>query len=152
MVKQCICVITCLWHDLSLVISLPQRLTGSLSVRPDCCLLSLATVGLFRKYISFLELPFSLLLPSCLCCCVGFQGYRQAKVGLQTDSLLAEMFSLSIKRLACCYHTGVDSIFAWVRIKSCGSIIKLWQQWPIVFFKHIEMLIILEHSWQWNVI
>lgn len=145
MVKHCICVIACLWHDLSLVISLPLRLTGSLSVHPDCCLLSLATVGLFRKYISFLELPFSCLLPSCLCCCVGFQGYRQAKVGLQTDSLLAGMFSLSIRRLTCCYHTGVDSIFARVRIKSCGSIIKQQQQWPIVFFKHAEMLRILEH-------
>ncbi|XP_074467723.1 N-acetylglucosaminyl-phosphatidylinositol de-N-acetylase [Sebastes fasciatus] len=45
----------------------------------DCCLLSLVTVGLLRKYISFLELPFSWLLPSCLRCFIGSQGYRRAK-------------------------------------------------------------------------
>ncbi|KAK5888038.1 hypothetical protein CesoFtcFv8_016580 [Champsocephalus esox] len=45
----------------------------------DCCLLSLVTVGLFRKYISFLELPFSWLLPCSLRCFLGSQGYRQAK-------------------------------------------------------------------------
>uniref|UniRef100_A0A8C2WXB2 N-acetylglucosaminylphosphatidylinositol deacetylase n=1 Tax=Cyclopterus lumpus TaxID=8103 RepID=A0A8C2WXB2_CYCLU len=44
-----------------------------------CCLLSLVTVGLLRKYISFLELPFSWLLPSSLRCIVGPQGYRRAK-------------------------------------------------------------------------
>ncbi|XP_041657110.1 N-acetylglucosaminyl-phosphatidylinositol de-N-acetylase [Cheilinus undulatus] len=45
----------------------------------DCCLLSLVTVGLFRKYISLLELPVSWLLPSCLCCVIDSQGYRQAR-------------------------------------------------------------------------
>ncbi|XP_068585541.1 N-acetylglucosaminyl-phosphatidylinositol de-N-acetylase isoform X2 [Cebidichthys violaceus] len=45
----------------------------------DCCLLSLVTVGLLRKYVSFLELPFSWLLPSCLRCIIGSQGYRRAK-------------------------------------------------------------------------
>lgn len=60
-------------------------------VYPDCCLLSLVTVGLFRKYISFLELPISCLLPARLCCCVGLQGYRQAKVSVQTDCLKAEI-------------------------------------------------------------
>ncbi|XP_026184105.1 N-acetylglucosaminyl-phosphatidylinositol de-N-acetylase [Mastacembelus armatus] len=48
----------------------------------DCCLLSLVTVGLLRKYISFLELPLSWLLPSCLCCIIGSQGYRQAKAAM----------------------------------------------------------------------
>ncbi|KAM7374736.1 hypothetical protein PAMP_007377 [Pampus punctatissimus] len=48
----------------------------------DCCLLSLVTVGLFRKYISFLELPLSWLLPSCLCCIIGSEGYRQAKAAM----------------------------------------------------------------------
>ncbi|XP_068186967.1 N-acetylglucosaminyl-phosphatidylinositol de-N-acetylase isoform X2 [Antennarius striatus] len=43
-----------------------------------CVLLSLVTVGLLRKYTSFLELPLSCLLPSCLCCFSGAQGYRQA--------------------------------------------------------------------------
>ncbi|XP_026229339.1 N-acetylglucosaminyl-phosphatidylinositol de-N-acetylase-like [Anabas testudineus] len=49
---------------------------------PDCSLLSLKTVGLFRKYFSFLELPFSWLLPSRLCCIIGSQGYRQAKAAM----------------------------------------------------------------------
>ncbi|CAG13374.1 unnamed protein product, partial [Tetraodon nigroviridis] len=44
-----------------------------------CCVLSLVTVGLFRKYMSFLELPLSWLMPSSLCCCVGLHGYRLAK-------------------------------------------------------------------------
>ncbi|XP_053187002.1 N-acetylglucosaminyl-phosphatidylinositol de-N-acetylase [Scomber japonicus] len=48
----------------------------------DCCLLSLVTVGLLRKYISFLELPLSWLLPSCLCCIVGSEGFRQAKAAM----------------------------------------------------------------------
>ncbi|XP_020505615.1 N-acetylglucosaminyl-phosphatidylinositol de-N-acetylase [Labrus bergylta] len=47
---------------------------------PDgCCLLSLQTVGLFRKYISFLELPVSWLLPSSLSCVIGSQGYVRAR-------------------------------------------------------------------------
>uniref|UniRef100_A0A3B4Z804 N-acetylglucosaminylphosphatidylinositol deacetylase n=1 Tax=Stegastes partitus TaxID=144197 RepID=A0A3B4Z804_9TELE len=54
----------------------------SLSSLPDCCLLSLVTVGLLRKYISFLELPLSWLLPSCLCCIIGSQGYRRAKAAM----------------------------------------------------------------------
>ncbi|XP_038564249.1 N-acetylglucosaminyl-phosphatidylinositol de-N-acetylase isoform X2 [Micropterus salmoides] len=48
-------------------------------VPSDCCLLSLVTVGLFRKYLSFLDLPLSWLLPSCLRCIIGSQGYSQAK-------------------------------------------------------------------------
>lgn len=56
----------------------------------DCVLLSLVTVGLFRKYISFLELPLSWLLPSHLCCVIGTQGYKRAKVSL---SLLEAPFN-----------------------------------------------------------
>ncbi|XP_039632667.1 N-acetylglucosaminyl-phosphatidylinositol de-N-acetylase isoform X1 [Perca fluviatilis] len=56
-----------------------SHLASSGQVPNDCCLLSLVTVGLLRKYISFLELPFSWLLPSCLRCIIGSQGYRQAK-------------------------------------------------------------------------
>ncbi|XP_035482316.1 N-acetylglucosaminyl-phosphatidylinositol de-N-acetylase isoform X1 [Scophthalmus maximus] len=48
----------------------------------DCCLLSLVTVGLLRKYISFLELPLSWLLPSCLRCITGSQSYRKAKTAM----------------------------------------------------------------------
>lgn len=40
------------------------------------------TVGLFRKYMSFLDLPLSWLMPSSLCCCVGLHGYRLAKVSI----------------------------------------------------------------------
>nr|XP_020456131.1 N-acetylglucosaminyl-phosphatidylinositol de-N-acetylase isoform X2 [Monopterus albus] len=57
-----------------------SHLASTGQVPNDCSLLSLVTVGLFRKYISFLELPISWLLPSCLCCIVGSRGYRQAKV------------------------------------------------------------------------
>ncbi|TNM84685.1 hypothetical protein fugu_008863 [Takifugu bimaculatus] len=52
-------------------------LTGQ--VPNDCCFLKLVTVGLFRKYMSFLELPLSWLMPSSLFCCVGLHGYRLAK-------------------------------------------------------------------------
>ncbi|XP_071756899.1 N-acetylglucosaminyl-phosphatidylinositol de-N-acetylase [Centroberyx gerrardi] len=53
---------------------------GSTGQVPDgCCLLSLVTVGLLRKYLSLLELPLSWLSSSCLCCIIGSQGYRQAK-------------------------------------------------------------------------
>ncbi|KAM6969801.1 N-acetylglucosaminyl-phosphatidylinositol de-N-acetylase [Aplochiton taeniatus] len=45
----------------------------------DCCLLSLVTVGILRKYLSFIELPLSWLLPSHLCCILGSNGYKQAK-------------------------------------------------------------------------
>ncbi|TMS14228.1 N-acetylglucosaminyl-phosphatidylinositol de-N-acetylase [Larimichthys crocea] len=56
-----------------------SHLASTGQVPNDCCLLSLVTVGLFRKYISFLELPLSWLLPSCLRCFIGSRGYRQAK-------------------------------------------------------------------------
>ncbi|XP_059207286.1 N-acetylglucosaminyl-phosphatidylinositol de-N-acetylase [Centropristis striata] len=56
-----------------------SHLASTGQVPNDCCLLSLVTVGLLRKYISFLELPLSWLLPSGLCCIIGSQGYRQAK-------------------------------------------------------------------------
>ncbi|XP_036976218.1 N-acetylglucosaminyl-phosphatidylinositol de-N-acetylase isoform X2 [Acanthopagrus latus] len=56
-----------------------SHLGSSGQVPDDCCLLSLVTVGLLRKYISFLELPLSWLLPSCLFCTTGSRGYRQAK-------------------------------------------------------------------------
>ncbi|XP_061817951.2 N-acetylglucosaminyl-phosphatidylinositol de-N-acetylase [Nerophis lumbriciformis] len=48
----------------------------------DCCFLSLVTVGLLRKYVSFLELPFSWLLPSSLCCMNGSDGYSQCKAAM----------------------------------------------------------------------
>ncbi|KAM3601678.1 uncharacterized protein V6R79_016606 [Siganus canaliculatus] len=56
-----------------------RHLASTGQVPNDCCLLSLVTVGLFRKYVSFLELPVSWLLPSSLHCFVGLQGYRRAK-------------------------------------------------------------------------
>uniref|UniRef100_A0AAV2JCV4 N-acetylglucosaminylphosphatidylinositol deacetylase n=1 Tax=Knipowitschia caucasica TaxID=637954 RepID=A0AAV2JCV4_KNICA len=52
--------------------------TGQLPL--DCCLLSLDTVGLIRKYLSVLELPLSWMLPSSFCCMTGLDGFRQAKV------------------------------------------------------------------------
>nr|XP_057942681.1 N-acetylglucosaminyl-phosphatidylinositol de-N-acetylase isoform X2 [Doryrhamphus excisus] len=48
----------------------------------DCCFLSLVTVGLLRKYTSFLELPLSWLLPSSLCCIIGSEGYSQCKAAM----------------------------------------------------------------------
>ncbi|XP_077449340.1 N-acetylglucosaminyl-phosphatidylinositol de-N-acetylase [Stigmatopora argus] len=48
----------------------------------DCRLFSLVSVGLLRKYVSFLELPFSCLLPSSLCCMIGSKGYRQCKAAM----------------------------------------------------------------------
>ncbi|KAK2828774.1 hypothetical protein Q5P01_019808 [Channa striata] len=59
-----------------------SHLAFSGQVPKDCCLLSLVTVGLLRKYLCFLELPISWLLPSRLCCIVGLQGYRQAKAAM----------------------------------------------------------------------
>ncbi|XP_013875079.1 N-acetylglucosaminyl-phosphatidylinositol de-N-acetylase [Austrofundulus limnaeus] len=56
-----------------------RHLASTGEVPKDCVLLSLVTVGLFRKYISFLELPLSWLLPSHLCCVIGTQGYKRAK-------------------------------------------------------------------------
>uniref|UniRef100_A0A3Q2CD22 N-acetylglucosaminylphosphatidylinositol deacetylase n=1 Tax=Cyprinodon variegatus TaxID=28743 RepID=A0A3Q2CD22_CYPVA len=55
---------------------------SSLSFPADCVLLSLETVGLLRKYLSFLDLPFSWLLPSHFCCVVGSKGYKQAKAAM----------------------------------------------------------------------
>ncbi|XP_008330598.1 N-acetylglucosaminyl-phosphatidylinositol de-N-acetylase [Cynoglossus semilaevis] len=51
-------------------------------VPQDCCLLSLVTVDLFRKYIFFLDLPLSWLLTSSLCCTISCQGYMQAKAAM----------------------------------------------------------------------
>ncbi|XP_057676402.1 N-acetylglucosaminyl-phosphatidylinositol de-N-acetylase [Corythoichthys intestinalis] len=48
----------------------------------DCCLFSLVSVGLLRKYVSFLELPLSWLLPSSLCCIIGSKGYKQCKAAM----------------------------------------------------------------------
>uniref|UniRef100_A0A3Q0RP90 N-acetylglucosaminylphosphatidylinositol deacetylase n=1 Tax=Amphilophus citrinellus TaxID=61819 RepID=A0A3Q0RP90_AMPCI len=61
-----------------------ERLTTltALSFLSDCTLLSLVTVGLLRKYISFLDVPLSWLLPSRLCCIIGSQGYKQAKAAM----------------------------------------------------------------------
>ncbi|XP_056140753.1 N-acetylglucosaminyl-phosphatidylinositol de-N-acetylase isoform X1 [Lampris incognitus] len=56
-----------------------RHLTFTGQVPDDCCILSLVTVGLLRKYLSFLELPLSWLLPSRFCCIVGLDGYRRAK-------------------------------------------------------------------------
>jgi hypothetical protein len=42
------------------------------------------TIGVLRKYLSFLELPISWLLPSDLCCVIGSKGYIQAKVSLSS--------------------------------------------------------------------
>uniref|UniRef100_A0A3P9INB5 N-acetylglucosaminylphosphatidylinositol deacetylase n=1 Tax=Oryzias latipes TaxID=8090 RepID=A0A3P9INB5_ORYLA len=47
-----------------------------------CTFLSLVTVGLLRKYFSFLELPLSWLLPSHSCFLVGSEGYKQAKAAM----------------------------------------------------------------------
>ncbi|XP_047462305.1 N-acetylglucosaminyl-phosphatidylinositol de-N-acetylase [Mugil cephalus] len=59
-----------------------RHLASTGQVPNDCCLLSLVTVGLLRKYISFLELPLSWLLPSCLHCIIGSQGYRRARAAM----------------------------------------------------------------------
>ncbi|KAJ7997090.1 hypothetical protein DPEC_G00225310 [Dallia pectoralis] len=48
-------------------------------VPDDCSLLSLSTISVLRKYLSFLELPISWLLPSDLCFIVESKGYYQAK-------------------------------------------------------------------------
>ncbi|XP_019941236.1 N-acetylglucosaminyl-phosphatidylinositol de-N-acetylase isoform X1 [Paralichthys olivaceus] len=59
-----------------------SHLASTGQVPNDCCLLSLVTVGLLRKYISFLELPLSWLLSSCLCCIIGSRGYSKAKAAM----------------------------------------------------------------------
>ncbi|XP_068600288.1 N-acetylglucosaminyl-phosphatidylinositol de-N-acetylase [Brachionichthys hirsutus] len=56
-----------------------SHLASTGQVPNDCVLLSLVTVGLLRKYASFLELPLSCLLPSCLRCFSDSRGYWQAK-------------------------------------------------------------------------
>ncbi|XP_021176532.2 N-acetylglucosaminyl-phosphatidylinositol de-N-acetylase isoform X2 [Fundulus heteroclitus] len=59
-----------------------RHLASTGELPKECVLLSLETVGLLRKYISFLDLPFSWLLPSHLCCVVGSKGYKQAKAAM----------------------------------------------------------------------
>ncbi|XP_074527678.1 N-acetylglucosaminyl-phosphatidylinositol de-N-acetylase [Halichoeres trimaculatus] len=59
-----------------------SHLASTGRVPDDCSLLCLTTVGLFRKYISFLELPVSWLLPSCLSCVIGSQGYKKARAAM----------------------------------------------------------------------
>ncbi|CAL8364123.1 unnamed protein product [Lota lota] len=59
-----------------------SHLASTGQVTDDCCLLSLVTVGLFRKYLFFLELPVSWLWPSALCCVTGPRGYAKAKTAM----------------------------------------------------------------------
>nr|XP_040036059.1 N-acetylglucosaminyl-phosphatidylinositol de-N-acetylase isoform X2 [Gasterosteus aculeatus aculeatus] len=68
-----------LWTAPALKFEMTARKETGTAGRSDCCLLSLVTVGPLRKYISFLELPFSWLQPACLRCIIGSQGYRRAK-------------------------------------------------------------------------
>uniref|UniRef100_A0A3P9AJQ1 N-acetylglucosaminylphosphatidylinositol deacetylase n=1 Tax=Esox lucius TaxID=8010 RepID=A0A3P9AJQ1_ESOLU len=49
------------------------------NVPDDCSLLSLSTISVLRKYLSFLELPISWLLPSDLCFIIESKGHYQAK-------------------------------------------------------------------------
>ncbi|XP_061658806.1 N-acetylglucosaminyl-phosphatidylinositol de-N-acetylase [Syngnathoides biaculeatus] len=59
-----------------------RHLASTDQLPKDCCLFSLVTVSLLRKYVSFLELPLSWLLPSSLCCIIGLKGYRQCKAAM----------------------------------------------------------------------
>ncbi|XP_072231130.1 N-acetylglucosaminyl-phosphatidylinositol de-N-acetylase [Leuresthes tenuis] len=59
-----------------------RHLSSTGEVPDDCVFLTLETVGLLRKYISFLELPLSWLLPSHLRCIIGSKGYKQAKAAM----------------------------------------------------------------------
>ncbi|KAM4546455.1 N-acetylglucosaminyl-phosphatidylinositol de-N-acetylase isoform 2-T2 [Fundulus diaphanus] len=59
-----------------------RHLASTGELPKECVVLSLETVGLLRKYISFLDLPFSWLLPSHLRCVVGSKGYKQAKAAM----------------------------------------------------------------------
>ncbi|RVE63505.1 hypothetical protein OJAV_G00136840 [Oryzias javanicus] len=59
-----------------------RYLVSTGEVPNECTFLSLVTVGLLRKYFSFLELPLSWLLPSHLCLLVGSKGYKQAKAAM----------------------------------------------------------------------
>ncbi|KAL0994415.1 hypothetical protein UPYG_G00121910 [Umbra pygmaea] len=54
-------------------------LSSTGSVPDDCSLLSLSTISVLRKYLFFLELPISWLLPSDLCCLIDSKGLKQAK-------------------------------------------------------------------------
>lgn len=44
-----------------------------------CQVFSLHTISLLRKYLSIFELPVSWLLPSDLCCIIGWEEYKRAK-------------------------------------------------------------------------
>ncbi|KAF6715323.1 N-acetylglucosaminyl-phosphatidylinositol de-N-acetylase [Oryzias melastigma] len=59
-----------------------RHLISTGEVPKECTFLSLVTVGLLRKYFSFLELPLSWLLPSHLCLLVGSKGYKRAKAAM----------------------------------------------------------------------
>ncbi|XP_034033391.1 N-acetylglucosaminyl-phosphatidylinositol de-N-acetylase [Thalassophryne amazonica] len=59
-----------------------SHLASSGQISDDCCLLSLVTVGVFRKYLSFLELPLSWLLPSSFCCILHPDCYKQATAAM----------------------------------------------------------------------
>ncbi|CAI5644191.1 N-acetylglucosaminyl-phosphatidylinositol de-N-acetylase [Oreochromis niloticus] len=59
-----------------------RHLASTGEVPNDCTLLSLVTVGLLRKYISFLDVPLSWFLPSCVCCIIGSKAYKQAKAAM----------------------------------------------------------------------
>ncbi|XP_056909620.1 N-acetylglucosaminyl-phosphatidylinositol de-N-acetylase isoform X2 [Takifugu flavidus] len=81
-------------------------LTGQ--VPNDCCFLKLVTVGLFRKYMSFLELPLSWLMPSSLFCCVGLHGYRLAKEAMfchRTQLLWFRYLYVTFSRYICPHQT-----------------------------------------------
>ncbi|KAM9728599.1 N-acetylglucosaminyl-phosphatidylinositol de-N-acetylase [Menidia menidia] len=59
-----------------------RHLASTGEVPCDCVFLALETVGLLRKYTSFLELPLSWLLPSHLRCIIGSKGYKRAKAAM----------------------------------------------------------------------
>ncbi|PWA23227.1 hypothetical protein CCH79_00002161 [Gambusia affinis] len=59
-----------------------RHLASTGELPKGCVLLALETVGLLRKYTSFLDLPFSWFLPSHLHCVVGPKGYKQAKAAM----------------------------------------------------------------------
>ncbi|KAJ8266328.1 hypothetical protein GJAV_G00129150 [Gymnothorax javanicus] len=53
---------------------------ASIGEIPDgCCVLSLQTVNVMRKYLSILELPISWLFSSDICFLIGLADYKQAK-------------------------------------------------------------------------
>uniref|UniRef100_A0A3B5LAA8 N-acetylglucosaminylphosphatidylinositol deacetylase n=1 Tax=Xiphophorus couchianus TaxID=32473 RepID=A0A3B5LAA8_9TELE len=59
-----------------------RHLASTGELPKECVLLALETIGLLRKYTSFLDLPFSWFLPSHLHCVVGPKGYKQAKAAM----------------------------------------------------------------------